>query len=300
MPTSADRSTFTGISWRRLSLRPFFRSRSRLLDLAHHLPAYCWDRSRPIAADSVSLRIRRRILLAVPRRNPNSSQVFERDTEPLTNAMLRKLKFVIDACNLTPGDRVLDVGGGWGAFTEYAGVRGIEVASLTISERSRQFIARLIADKDLPCTVVEQNFLKYSDEKPFDAIVMLCVLEHMPNYQRVIRQFEKLLKPGGYVYIDGSGTRIKYSFNSFLKQYIYPGSHCAISIDDFLSHLKTSSLELLQVINDRRSYYLTAKAWAERDQPVWRGHRTSGRWRLAAGGSRGQWAFGLHGLHPGR
>ena len=56
-----------------------------------------------------------------------SQAVFECDGEALETAQRRKLDFAIDACRLKPGDRVLDVGGGWGSFTEHAGKRGIQV-----------------------------------------------------------------------------------------------------------------------------------------------------------------------------
>lgn len=68
-----------------------------------------------------------------------SQAVFERDDETLETAQHRKLDFAIEACLLKPGDRVLDVGGGWGSFTEHAGRRGIHVTSLTISQQSEFF-----------------------------------------------------------------------------------------------------------------------------------------------------------------
>ncbi len=49
-----------------------------------------------------------------------SQAIFARDDEALETAQQRKLDFALDACHLQPGDRVLDVGGGWGSFTEHA------------------------------------------------------------------------------------------------------------------------------------------------------------------------------------
>ena len=95
-----------------------------------------------------------------------SQAVFERDDEPLETAQRRKLDFAIDACRLEPGDRVLDVGGGWGSFTEHAGQRGIEVTSLTISRESETFLNDLIERRQLPCRVVNQDFLAYRSPHP--------------------------------------------------------------------------------------------------------------------------------------
>lgn len=193
-----------------------------------------------------------------------SQGVYESDDESLETAMKRKLDFAIESCQLKPGSRVLDVGGGWGAFNEYAGKKGIEVTSLTIADHSEDYLNRLIKDKNLPCHVVKQNFLEFETQQKFDAIVVLGVIEHMPYYDKVVKQLTKLLKKGGYAYFDGSASRSKFEFNTFLNRYIYPGNHCTLSIHDFLAEVQNSDMELLTVHSDRHSYYLTCKAWAEK------------------------------------
>ena len=90
-----------------------------------------------------------------------SQAVFERDDEALETAQLRKLDFAVESCGLKPGDRVLDVGGGWGSFMEHAGRRGIQVTALTISHHSEQFLADLIHRLQLPARVLKQDFLRY-------------------------------------------------------------------------------------------------------------------------------------------
>ena len=191
-----------------------------------------------------------------------SQGVYESDDESLETAMRRKLDFAIDSCRLRPGMRVLDVGGGWGAFTEYAGKRGIHVTSLTIADHSLRYLDELIERQKLPCRATMANFLEYQDE-PYDAIVVLGVIEHMPDYRRVVRQLERLLKPHGRAYFDGSADREKFVHNTFMNRYIYPGNHCSLSIHDFMAEIQQSGMELLAVHNDRHSYYLTTKAWAE-------------------------------------
>ncbi|MEJ2201586.1 MAG: class I SAM-dependent methyltransferase, partial [Desulfuromonadaceae bacterium] len=91
-----------------------------------------------------------------------SQAVFERDDETLATAQRRKLDFAIAACRLQPGDRVLDVGGGWGSFTEHAGRQGIQVTSLTISQQSETFLTDLIERLQLPCNVLNQDFWEHS------------------------------------------------------------------------------------------------------------------------------------------
>jgi cyclopropane-fatty-acyl-phospholipid synthase len=192
-----------------------------------------------------------------------SQAVFEQDDEPLETAQRRKLDFAIDACRLKPGDRALDVGGGWGSFTEHAGQRGIEVTSLTISRESEAFLTDLIERRQLPCRVVNQDFLLYSSPEPYDAIVILGVMEHLPDYPAVLRQIQRLLKPGGRVYLDASASRDKYAKPGFIARYIFPADHAFLCLHEFLRAVARTPLEVLAVYNDRHNYFLTCRAWAE-------------------------------------
>ncbi|HEY8211760.1 MAG TPA: class I SAM-dependent methyltransferase, partial [Myxococcaceae bacterium] len=83
-----------------------------------------------------------------------SHAFFNSDDEPLEPAMERKFQYGIDACGIKPGDRVLDIGGGWGSFVQYAGRQGIHVTSVTISEESEKYMKELIQREKLPCTAV--------------------------------------------------------------------------------------------------------------------------------------------------
>lgn len=194
-----------------------------------------------------------------------SHALFERDDEALEVAQRRKLDFAIDACRLLPGQRVLDVGGGWGSFTEHAGRRGIEVTSLTISEQSERYVADLIRRLQLPCRIRNQDFLEHTAPEPYDAIAILGVMEHLPDYPAVLRSFERLLKPGGRVYLDASAFREKYSKPTFVSRHIFPGDHSYFCLHAFLAAAAArSEMEVLAVHNDRHNYFLTCTAWARR------------------------------------
>lgn len=220
-----------------------------------------------------------------------SQAVFEHEDEPLEVAQHRKLDFAIDACRLKLGDRVLDIGGGWGSFTEHAGKRGIHVTSLTISQQSEAFLTDLIARQQLPCSVLNQDFWEYTSPEPYDAIVILGVMEHLPDYPAVLQHLRSLLKPGGRVYLDASASREKYSKPTFVSRYIFPGDHAYFCLHAFLNEVAKSQMEVLEVYNDRHNYYLTCKAWAEnldaaRDEIVSRwGEMLYRRFRLYLWGS---------------
>jgi cyclopropane-fatty-acyl-phospholipid synthase len=193
-----------------------------------------------------------------------SQAVFESDDEGLETAQHCKLDFAINACRLQPGDRVLDVGAGWGSFTEHAGRRGIQVTSLTISEQSERYVTDLIQRLHLPCRIVNKDFLDYTTHAPYDAIAILGVMEHLPDYPAVLRQFERLLKPGGRVYLDASAFREKYSKPTFISRYIFPGNHSYFCLHEFLAAVAKTQLEVMSVHNDRHNYMLTCTAWAKK------------------------------------
>ena len=191
-----------------------------------------------------------------------SHAVFEGDDEALDTAQRRKLDFAIEACRLRPGDRVLDVGSGWGSFMEHAGGRGIQVTSLTISKQQERYVTDLLHRRQLPCRILNQDFLDYTETAPYDAIAILGVMEHLPDYRSVLRQCHRLLKPGGRVYLDASAFREKYSKPTFVSRYIFPGNHSYFCLHEFLAAVARTQMEVLTVHNDRHNYMLTCTAWA--------------------------------------
>ena len=186
-----------------------------------------------------------------------------RDDEPLEDALTRKLDFAFDAVGAREGWRVLDIGGGWGAFTEYGGKRGLRVTSLTISKQSEQFITDLIARERLPCEVRREHFFEHRPEQPYDAIVNLGVTEHLPDYAGTLARYHAFLKPGGRIYLDASAARVKHDTTAFFERHIYQGNGSQLCLHEYVAAQSRTPLELETVINDRHNYTLTAKGWAE-------------------------------------
>ncbi|GAA2647960.1 cyclopropane-fatty-acyl-phospholipid synthase [Paractinoplanes durhamensis] len=190
--------------------------------------------------------------------------VFASDDEPLEDAMTRKMDLALDAIQVKPGDRVLEVGGGWGAFSEHAAERGINVTTVTLAVESERFLNDLFARKQLPVTVVREHILRYQSAEPFDAIVNMGVTEHLPDYRATLRTYERLLRPGGRVYLDALAMRRKHTSSTFFKKYVYPGRSAPLLLHSYLRQVAHSPFELLNVEDDRHNYFLTCRAWAER------------------------------------
>ncbi|HEX2204723.1 MAG TPA: class I SAM-dependent methyltransferase [Longimicrobium sp.] len=193
-----------------------------------------------------------------------SQGIYARDDEPLEDAITRKLDFARDSAGIRPGDRVLDVGGGWGAFTEYGGKQDVRVTSLTISPESERFLNGMIERERLPCEVRREHLFAHQPAEKYDAIVVLGVTEHLPDYPGTLKKYRSLLKPGGKVYLDASACRRKYDLTAFVERHIYPGNGSPMCLHDYLGAVAASPFRLEGVFDDRHSYALTAREWARR------------------------------------
>jgi cyclopropane-fatty-acyl-phospholipid synthase len=192
--------------------------------------------------------------------------------------VINKLEYILDACRLSEGSRVLDVGAGWGAFERFAGRRGVDSTMLTLSHQQRRYLERFASTHDMPCNLEVRyaNIYEFEptasiaagagDGRPrgYDAIVLLGVMEHLPDYERLFRRFEKLLVPNGRVYMDFAANRRKFKVRSFTYRYVFPGNHTPVVLPDLLRAANETAFEPIAVHNDRHSYYLTLRAWARR------------------------------------
>jgi cyclopropane-fatty-acyl-phospholipid synthase len=193
-----------------------------------------------------------------------SQAVFAHDDEALEDAETRKLDFALDAVNAKPGDRILDIGSGWGSMVEHAGRKGINVTSLTISKASQEYVTKIVRDQNLPCQVLLDHFMEHNPAERYDGIVNCGVTEHLPDYRGSLKQYERLLKPGGRVYLDASAQRIKNGQSTFMAQYVFEGNGSLLCLHEYLAEVAKSPFQLLGVWDDRHNYYLTTKIWGQR------------------------------------
>jgi cyclopropane-fatty-acyl-phospholipid synthase len=191
---------------------------------------------------------------------------FESADESLEDATTRKLQTALDALNLEPGARILDIGAGWGAFTGFGASRGYEVVSLTISKASEDYVQALIEREGLSAEVKRCHLLEYEDEARFDGIINLGVTEHLPDYTRTMQAYARLLKPGGRVFLDACSSRVKFPFSAFIKRHIWPGNATPLVLHEYLDAVAASPFEVLEVVDYRESYRLTTLEWARRHE----------------------------------
>jgi cyclopropane-fatty-acyl-phospholipid synthase len=106
---------------------------------------------------------------------------FRNDQEPLRVAIRRKFDYCIEVCGLGPGSHILEVGPGWGAFSEYAAERRIRVTAVTNSRKSKEFVDGLNQREGSERQVHVDDFLAYRPTERFDAIVLMGIMEPSPN-----------------------------------------------------------------------------------------------------------------------
>ena len=193
-----------------------------------------------------------------------SQALYTDDKESLEQAAENKLNYIVEACQLGPGSRVLDIGGGWGSFGRFAAARGIDVTMLTISHEQFKFLTGLAEHSDLPGTLraVYSDVFQYAPDEQYDAVTMLGVMEHIPDYPRIFAKFVEFTRPGGRVYLDFSANRSKYQVSAFTYQHLFPGNHTPVILPDLLAAMNGTDFEPIALHNDRHSYYLTLQAWA--------------------------------------
>jgi len=193
-----------------------------------------------------------------------SQAVYTSEEETLEQAAQRKLDYVIEACRLRSGSRVLDVGGGWGSFAGYAGSRGVDVTMLTISREQFAFLSEWCATHTLPArlSVVYESIFAYAAGVRYDAVVLCGVMEHLPDYPALFEKFDTLLEPGGRLYMDFAAGRKKFDVSAFTYRYVFPGDHTPVVLPELYAAANRTALEPVALHNDRHSYYLTLQAWA--------------------------------------
>jgi cyclopropane-fatty-acyl-phospholipid synthase len=195
-----------------------------------------------------------------------SQALYTAENESLEQAVTNKLQYIVDSCRLTEGSHVLDVGAGWGALEKFTGPKGINTTMLTISHEQFKFLSEWCGTHGMPARldVVRESIFAYEPPTQYDAIVLLGVMEHLPDYKKLFAQFRRLVKPGGRVYMDFCSNRTKFSVSSFTYNYVFPGNHTPVYMPGLLEGGNASGFEPVAIHNDRHSYYLTLATWARR------------------------------------
>jgi cyclopropane-fatty-acyl-phospholipid synthase len=158
-----------------------------------------------------------------------SCAVFSSGAETLEAAQEAKLELVARKLALQPGQRVLDVGCGWGSFALHAArTRGVTVLGVTLSESQAALARERVAEAGL-AERVEIRVADYRElaEEPFDAIASIGMVEHVgeSRIDEYARALAALLRPGGLLLNHGiAALRADddASGDAFTNRYVFP------------------------------------------------------------------------------
>src|SRR3569833_1022254 len=128
------------------------------------------------------------------------SALFEENTTDITSAQTNKYRRLAEAIDLKPGQKLLEIGCGWGGFAEYVAKTFVtKVVGLTISAQQRDFAQKRIHEAGL-AELVEIKLQDYRDEQDhYDRIASIEMIEAVGEefWPRYFSQLRDRLLPGG-------------------------------------------------------------------------------------------------------
>ena len=201
-----------------------------------------------------------------------SCAYFEQPTDDIGVAQTRKLDLICRKLRLQPGQKLLDIGCGWGALLIHAAKHyGVEATGITLSRPQVEWARRRIAEENLEsrCRVLERDYRELKATQPYDALASIGMFEHvgvrmLPQY---FEQAGHLLKPGGVFLNHGVALNAKHfppsRKRNFIDAYVFPDGE-TMPINYTLRVAEASGFEVRDVESLREHYLLTLRAWVRR------------------------------------
>ncbi|MFG2882478.1 class I SAM-dependent methyltransferase [Streptomyces sp. NPDC048297] len=199
------------------------------------------------------------------------------DDSTLESAQRDKLELVCAKLGLTPGQRLLDVGCGWGSMAVHAArEHGVSVVGVTLSQEQAAYARKRVADEGLTDRV-EIRVQDYRDvtDGPYDAISSIGMAEHVgaERYLEYARDLYALLKPGGRLLNHQIARRPQddestYETDEFIDSYVFPDGELA-PLGSTVTQLERAGFEVRDVESIREHYARTLRRWVERLEADW-------------------------------
>jgi cyclopropane-fatty-acyl-phospholipid synthase len=194
----------------------------------------------------------------------------------LVAAQHAKVNRALRMADVKSGDRVLEIGCGWGALAEAATTRfGAQVVGVTLSTEQLDWAVERVAQQGVAdrCDLRLQDYRDIgvtTPDAPFDAICSIEMLEavgqsYWPTYFQAV---ERLLKPGGKaciqtIVIDDSLFERYIRGTDFIQQYIFPGG-CLPSPQRVREQARAAGLEVVDEMAFGPDYAETLRQWRDR------------------------------------
>lgn len=187
--------------------------------------------------------------------------------EPLDRAQENKYRLVFDKLRLAEGDRLLDVGCGWGGMVRYAAARGVKAIGVTLSEEQVAWGNEKIREQGLE-EFAEIRLMDYRDvpESGFDAISAIGVLEHVGRrqYEEFFQLMYGRLREGGRMlnHCITRPTNERINAGKFIGRYIFPDGELTGS-GTIVTRMQDVGFDVHHEENLRFHYQRTLHDWCE-------------------------------------
>jgi cyclopropane-fatty-acyl-phospholipid synthase len=235
-----------------------------------------------------------------------SCAYFATPDEDLDTAQERKLDYICRKLRLRRGERLLDIGCGWGGLVVHAASRhGASALGITLSEPQAELANEHIRRVGLEdrCRVEVCDYREIEEWETYDKLVSVGMFEHvgearLPDY---FSRAYRLLRPGGVFLNHGisrnPGTPDRHG-PTFISRYVFPDGEL-VPVGTTISAAENSGFEVRDVESLREHYALTLGHWVRRleesadEARLIVGETTYRVWRLYMSGS-------AHGFRTGR
>jgi cyclopropane-fatty-acyl-phospholipid synthase len=196
-----------------------------------------------------------------------SCAYFETPDQSLDDAQLAKKRHLAAKLLITPGQRVLDIGSGWGGLALYlAELCGARVTGITLSQEQLARARVRAAEKGV-AGEVEFRLQDYRDvSEKFDRIVSVGMFEHVGVgfYDAFFRKCAELLDDDGVLLLHSIGRSEGPNVtNPWIAKYIFPGGYIP-ALSEVLPAIERAGLLVTDIEILRLHYAETLKAWRER------------------------------------
>jgi len=234
-----------------------------------------------------------------------SEAYFEDGEHDLDRAQERQLDRICRALRLKQGERLLDIGCGWGSLIIHA-VRnyGVKALGITLSQHQAELANRRIQEEGIgdSCNIEIRDYRDMDSAAAFDKISSIGMFEHVGRkmlaeyFQRACR----LLRPGGVLMNSGISRPVDEPAKrpgSFIDKYVFPDGEL-IPVGEVAQEAENAGFEVRWVENLREQYGLTLRNWLSRleqtqdDARRLAGDITYRIWRLYMAGSAARFFAG--------
>jgi len=200
-----------------------------------------------------------------------SCAYFDQDGMSLDQAQESKLDLICRKLRLQPGDKMLDIGCGWGALLRWAATHyGAQVYGITLSQEQINWNRNWITKEGLENQIAVElaDYRDLSPTSQFNKIVSVGMIEHVgiKNYPVYFRTLLSLLSPKGIFLNHGITTSTHWSNSGlaerFMRRYIFPDGELA-ELPTMLVEAKEAGWEIIDVESLRPHYAKTLRCWAD-------------------------------------